>query len=334
MKFALLLLLSLSSFLLLMGHDVHGFVEIKKYNVINSKDVCGDKLCSPQVEQKAKQGMSTRDIEICGDGPCNVKDGAPGKVSKKNSALSIDSFSMNGRDFLLFKGTGWHNLHNVEIDIAGDAFETSVRSKADGDGRLYMPWPIPESFVDGTYRFTATDGIRNVEIAAEIKANGRVSVSIGKADKCASTKFPIDWSGCNLYGKVLTKVDLRMAKLKGANLFGATLTNKDLTGADLTNAFLKKADLDGAILVSVDLSHSNMIDAKVRGANLSNAKMVSANLYRADFTESNLTNVDFTDATLAYANLSFADLSGANLKNVGIWAANLNHCKNHPICER
>jgi uncharacterized protein YjbI with pentapeptide repeats len=338
MKFgSLVVLLAVCSFLLaISNNDANGFIEIKKYKVINSPDVCGEKLCSPPDEQKAKKGMSTRDIKICGDRPCDAKSETPSQSTSKrisDSALNIDSFFINEQNFLLFKGKGWHNLHNVEIKITGQTFETSIKSKTDDRGNLYLPWQIPKSFANGVYGIFVTDGIRSVEISAEIKVNGNVSVSTGKPDKCSSIKAPVDWSGCDLYGKVLTNVDLRMAKLKSANLFGASLQNKDLSGADLSNAILKNANLDGAILVGADLSHSNMIDAKVRNADLSNSKFKYAKLYRTDFTKSNLSNVDLTGATLSHANLSLANLKGVNLENAGTWATNLNHCKNHPICK-
>jgi len=333
---SLLLLLGLFSFLLIISsHNAQGFIEIKKYKVINSPDVCGEKLCFPLDEQKAKKGMSTRDIKICGNVPCNVKSESTSQVDSKKSsqpALKIESFFINGQNFLLFKGQGWHNHHLVEIKITGETFETSIRSKTDESGNLHMPWPIPRTFSDGTYNIFATDNIRSIEISAEIKADGNVSIST-KSDRCTSTKAPVNWSRCDLYGRILTTVDLRMAKLKNANLFGASLENKDLSGADLSNANLKRANLDGAVLVGADLSNSNMIDAKVRGANLSNAKMTFARLYRTDFTKSNLSNVNLAGATLSYSNLSFADLNGANLENAGTWAANLNLCKNHPICQ-
>jgi uncharacterized protein YjbI with pentapeptide repeats len=333
---SLLFSLILISFLLAIpNQEANGLIEIKKYKTINSKDVCGDKLCSAISEQKAKKGSSLRSVEICGDAPCDAKN----KTSKqsdtgKGSAIKIESFSLNERNFLLFKGTGWHNLHNVEIKITGQTFETLIRSQTNDRGNLYMPWPIPKTFVDGTYNISATDGIRSAKFSVEIKVSDGVSVNTSRADKCSSTKTPIDWSGCDLYGKILTNVDLRNAKLKGANLYGASLQNKDLSGADLSNAVLKRANLDGAIIIGANLSHSNMIDAKIREADLSNAKMRSANLYRADFSKSNLSNVDFAGATLSYANLSFTNLNGANLENAGTWATNLNHCKNHPICER
>jgi len=47
-----------------------GFIEIKKYKVINSPKVCGDKMCSETDEKRAKKGLSSHNIEICGDKPC------------------------------------------------------------------------------------------------------------------------------------------------------------------------------------------------------------------------------------------------------------------------
>ena len=59
--------------------------------------------------------------------------------------------------------------------------------------------------------------------------------------------FPINWAGCDLYGRVMSNVDLRMANLQGANLFGVTLSGQDLTGAfDFSGASLKKGNFDGA----------------------------------------------------------------------------------------
>jgi hypothetical protein len=50
---------------------VDGFIEIKKYKVINSEKVCGDKMCSEIDEKRAKKGLSAHNIEICGDRLCD-----------------------------------------------------------------------------------------------------------------------------------------------------------------------------------------------------------------------------------------------------------------------
>ena len=65
------------------------------------------------------------------------------------------------------------------------------------------------------------------------------------------------------------------ADLRGANLFGANLSDADLPGADLSCANLRGADLSGA-----DLSCANL-----RGANLSNANLSNANLSGASMDQ-------------------------------------------------
>jgi hypothetical protein len=46
-------------------------IEIKKYKVINSDKVCGDKLCSEVDERIAKKGESSHNIKVCGDRLCS-----------------------------------------------------------------------------------------------------------------------------------------------------------------------------------------------------------------------------------------------------------------------
>lgn len=63
------LALGISSGLLLEHAD--GLLEIKKYKVINSQKVCGDKMCSEVDEERSKKGLSSHNVEICGDRPCH-----------------------------------------------------------------------------------------------------------------------------------------------------------------------------------------------------------------------------------------------------------------------
>ena len=152
-------------------------------------------------------------------------------------------------------------------------------------------------------------------------------------ERCSHEDFPINWSGCDLYGRVLTNVDLRYANLERANLFGVTLNDKNLTGANLSYSSLKKGDLDGSDLTNVDLSYANLVDTKARYAILTNATLKNAILWRTDFTGSNLSNADMSYSTLTNAILSFVDLKNANIEGAGTWRTNLNHCINHEICE-
>ena len=51
--------------------SAEGLLEFKKYKVINSPKVCGDKLCSEIDEKIAKRGESSLNIKVCGDRLCS-----------------------------------------------------------------------------------------------------------------------------------------------------------------------------------------------------------------------------------------------------------------------
>ncbi len=408
----LVMVLGISTSLLFEQAD--GFIEFKKYKVINSPKVCGDKMCSEIDEERAKKGLSSRDIKVCGDKLCydisgdsekllnksspmgQVKLGIPidlieckeglelvvrtaslspacikkenvekirevnwaisdiqqqemfdklfqerqnGMVSAKtlqdfDVSLNIETDHINNQRYLVFNGYGWHRLHNVEITISGSTFSESIRTKTNDRGYLNIPWPIPDTIGGRIYNIFATDGIHEFDIDIPIAPKDAViSETYLDDNRCASVTFPINWSGCNLYGKYLANINLKMANLSATNLFGATLTNKDLTGADFRGASLKNANLEGAILTGANFAFANLVDTKMPGADISFANFQSAKAYRTDFTGSNLTNANFQDATLSYAILAGADLKNANLEGAGTWSTILNDCKNHPICQ-
>lgn len=87
------------------------------------------------------------------------------------------------------------------------------------------------------------------------------------------------WTGEVIYTvkSNIGAVDLRRAKLMGADLRGAHLRNADLSKADLRWADLSGADLLGANLSEADLSGAELIGTKLvcvdlRKTNLSMAK--------------------------------------------------------------
>jgi uncharacterized protein YjbI with pentapeptide repeats len=303
------------SFLLALSiQDAYGIMKIDKKKVINSPNVCGDKICGNPNATKIKIIIT------------------PDYDKRTNLSLRWEQRMAGGNPYVWFEGSGWLGFHNVEIRITGENFATTIISKTNHRGHLSVPWQIPQPFVSQMYDVHATDEVNNVKTKLIFDLKGSKE-TISKADKCTMTSVPIDWAGCNLYGRVLKEVDLRYANLRKANLFGATLSGKDLTGADLSYASLKRADLDGARIIAADLSYANLAAAKIRNADLSFSKIRHANLVDADLTNSNLTNVDFRDSTLSSSILAFTDLRGANLNFTGTWNANLNHCRNHPICE-
>ena len=71
----------------LLAEQAEGLVEFKKYKVINSPKVCGDKMCSEVDEERAKKGLSSRDIKVCGDRPCYDISVDTKKLLNKSSPL-------------------------------------------------------------------------------------------------------------------------------------------------------------------------------------------------------------------------------------------------------
>lgn len=86
------------------------------------------------------------------------------------------------------------------------------------------------------------------------------------------------------------------AKLRGADLEGATLTLALLRDADLVGAFLDKANLSGAILAGADLKEASLENAVLKNATLENADLTSANLKGADLRNSRLCRARLTNA--------------------------------------
>lgn len=77
MKILILVLFSVGLLCLIFSslYDLSwGLIEIKEYKVINSKVVCGDKLCKEIDEIRSKKGLSTRDIKVCGNELCKYFD--------------------------------------------------------------------------------------------------------------------------------------------------------------------------------------------------------------------------------------------------------------------
>ena len=54
----ILLTMVLGMSAVLLAEQAEGLVEFKKYKVINSPKVCGDKMCSEIDEERAKKGLS------------------------------------------------------------------------------------------------------------------------------------------------------------------------------------------------------------------------------------------------------------------------------------
>jgi Pentapeptide repeats (8 copies) len=109
-------------------------------------------------------------------------------------------------------------------------------------------------------------------------------------------------------------INLRKARLRGANLSNVWAREADFAQADLTNANLCEANLSKA-----NLGHATLFGASCYRAVLSDANLSFANLANVDFSKAalnraNLTNAMLFEANFSQACLERADLSGADLR--------------------
>lgn len=86
-----------------------------------------------------------------------------------------------------------------------------------------------------------------------------------------------DFTGRNMSGLKLPRLDLSMANLSGCDFSGTDLSESKLQGANLAGTNLAGADLRDA-----DLSGADLSDANLKGANLSGANLDGADLWRAN----------------------------------------------------
>ncbi|MBD2461548.1 pentapeptide repeat-containing protein [Oscillatoria sp. FACHB-1407] len=135
-----------------------------------------------------------------------------------------------------------------------------------------------------------------------------------------------DLEDINLQGAKLLKADMRQTVLKSANLQRADFTEARLDEADMSLASLNKAVLEvaccekaklvGAELVGARLSEANLDQSDMSGANLTGAFLSRANLSKVDFSGADLTNASFNEANLEGAKFFDAELKGAKFRHV------------------
>lgn len=149
---------------------------------------------------------------------------------------------------------------------------------------------------------------------------------------CTDVAAPgVDWSHCNLAGKILTNANLTNANLRSSSLIGANLMRANLTGAmirnaDLSNANLTRAILNNANMTATNLRRAILQDTQLWGTDLAYADLREARIERAGFHGANLTHANLTRTTgaasFSEANVGTEDeLSGANLTDADFTGA-------------
>jgi uncharacterized protein YjbI with pentapeptide repeats len=115
-------------------------------------------------------------------------------------------------------------------------------------------------------------------------------------------------------------IDLRWAKLAGAdlkeaNLYKANLRMANLPGANLAGVRLYKAQLEGANMKGVHLIGADLYKANLKWTNLEGANLKKAYLYKANLYKANLFRAGLKVTNLFRVDLSRANLTEANLED-------------------
>jgi Pentapeptide repeats (8 copies) len=119
--------------------------------------------------------------------------------------------------------------------------------------------------------------------------------------------------GANLEGANLVGAHLERANLVGAHLEGAVLAEANLEGANLAGTHLEGAVLAGADLERAYLGGARLEETILSTANLERAYLAGAHLEGAILLAAHLERANLSDAHLERANLSSADLERAIL---------------------
>ena len=145
-----------------------GFIEVKKYKVINSEKVCGDQLCSEIDEKRAKQGLSSHNIEICGNKPCYEVTKKPENFSNESSpygqyrlGIALDLIKCKEEQIVIIKKT--------------TQFPACVNSKS-VDKLRENTWAISENEQEKIFKEISNKRIKNYETITPQKID--VSISI------------------------------------------------------------------------------------------------------------------------------------------------------------
>jgi uncharacterized protein YjbI with pentapeptide repeats len=134
-----------------------------------------------------------------------------------------------------------------------------------------------------------------------------------------------DLRGVDLYGGVLTKVNLIGSIMPHAIMRDAWLEGANLSFSNMRAANLQEAKLEDAQLINTVLAGANLKEAYLKGADLSKALLLHADLTKAYLSGANLSEATLTDASLLNANLSDAFLVGADFTNAQLKGANLSN---------
>ena len=178
-----------------------------------------------------------------------------------------------------------------------------------------------QSYFDQMSTLLMDHDLRSSDEGSEVRnlARARTLTVLASLDPTRKTALIRFLGDAALIQSTSTESDDVIIALSGADLSDAPLS---ASGTDLIEARLDGANLSDADLSNTIMNEAFLWRANLRSANLSGAALGGANLYDAD-----LSNADVMEAKLRRADLSGADLSGLILSGADLSNANLSNAE-------
>lgn len=86
-----------------------------------------------------------------------------------NLRINITPKIINDKNYLIFEGSGWNYLQDIDITIYKNVEKiTSIRTKTNHNGIFYLSWPVPSDFQNNQYNVRVTDGKKQTETSMTI----------------------------------------------------------------------------------------------------------------------------------------------------------------------
>lgn len=136
----------------------------------------------------------------------------------------------------------------------------------------------------------------------------------------------------SLRGADLKDADLWKADLTDADLWKADLSDADLLGTGLTHANLHRADLSDAFLRYTNLTDANVKQATLKESDLRGATCPGLQAHQADFQGADLRDAEFGQSDTAAANLEDAilketDMRGTDFQRTRLYQTDLTQAR-------
>ena len=234
--------------------------------------------------------------------------------------LDLDSRSSH----LAFKGMLQKHLQNINQQIGQLTRTYQALSRKFEQTNYLVPDP-DENYNLNNYQGSLLNLIEEIESKAQISDEHILSDkahSLLQLYSSGERNFQgIELIGAKLNGAILNDANLSQAELMLASLNEACLEKTQLqesylSGADLIGAYLQQAELTGADLIGSDLTDADLTDASLISCNLGGACLKNTNLRGANLSEAVLVGADLRGADLTNAIILGCNFYGANLDGV------------------